>query len=92
MSEIIRPDLIPLIEGLKPYLGNNLGAMADTVLKVVRAVTSEPFKQSVQLVSEAVPKPVTSKANNTIQGFLMNNFSLILFLILVLLFYGDGSW
>lgn len=132
MDNVLSPELIQLIEGLKPYLGYQGKSVAETALKVANALSSQPVRDAYQEVSNLLPQlsekifkpladklarqpekklrlpsketnskneedvvsatPVKTKQTPGIQAFLSNNFSLILFLILILLFFGDGGW
>lgn len=136
MDSVLSPELIQLIEGLKPYLGYQGKSYAETILKVMNALSSQPVRDAYQEVSNILPqlsekiikplsdklgnpsfnrriksssreisRPVTNNEEDTlseipvkaksifdIQELLTNNFSLILFLILILLFFGDGGW
>lgn len=132
MEKVLSPELIQLIEGLKPYLGFQGQSLAETVLKVANALSSQPVREAYQEVSCILPQlsekifkplsekfakppkrglglsaketqakaeedalsktPVKAKQMPGIQEFFTNNFSLILFLILILLFFSDGGW
>lgn len=99
MDNLVRPEIIPVIEGLKPYLGSGGKPLAEALISFFNAITSEPIKQAMQAVSNVLPRKTkritdvkvktVSPTANFIQSLFANNFSLILFLILILLFSGD---
>lgn len=90
-NSVIKPELITLIQGIKPYLGNKGQIVSDGLLSVMQLVTSEQAQQTLQNLDRVLStlgmdgKNVTiSTASGRPVTFSLNS-SFILFLIPILL-------
>lgn len=86
----VNPNVIPLLQGLKPYLASNGQFVTDGILSLIQLLTSDHGKAAVSAVS----KVFTTSGNggkvvtvNTVAGPVTFSLNLVfvLFLILILL-------
>ena len=86
----INPDIVPLLQGFRPYLGVKGQVVTDGLLSLIEVVTSNPGQEAVKTMSKALvtvggeDKTITV---NTAVGPLPLSLNLVftLFLILILL-------
>ncbi len=86
----IDPNIVPLLQGFRPYLGAKGQAVTDGLLSLLEVVTSNPGQEAVKTMSHALTsirgeeKTITL---NTAAGTvtLSLNLVFVLFLILILL-------
>ncbi len=92
-TAVNKPELITLIQGIKPHLGDKGQAVSDGVLSVMSLISSEHGQQTLQNLDRVLSalgmdgKNVTiSTASGRPVAFSLNSsFILILILILLLL-------
>lgn len=91
MSHIpVNPHIIPLLQGLKPYLANNGQVVTDGILSVLQLLSSDHGKEAVATMGKVfTPSGSDGKAVtiNTVTGPVTFSLNLVfvLFLILILL-------
>lgn len=91
MSQIsVDPNLVPLLQGLKPYLSVKSQALADGISSFLQLLTSQHGKEAVSTMSKVFSTPGGSSKSvtiNTVAGPVTFSFGLAfaLFLILILL-------
>lgn len=91
MSNVpINPNVVPLLQGVKPYLGLNGQVVTDGVLSLIQLLTSQPGKEAVYTMSKVFSAPGggdSAVTVNTVTGpvTFSLNLAFTLFLILILL-------
>lgn len=91
MSHIpVNPNIIPLLQGLKPYLAHNGQVVTDGILSLLQLLSSEHGKEAVATMGKVfTPSGSDGKAVtiNTVAGPVTFSLNLVfvLFLILILL-------
>lgn len=88
------PHLIPLLNGVKPYLGAKSRNLADMFTGVVDLLTSNSGKEVISTMSQLlVPKTVSAVHRNPVQSIAPQMFvpAFSLFLILILLIFATGA-
>lgn len=89
-NSLVNPNVIPLLQGLKPYLGNNGQVLTDGVLSLVQLMTSQHGQEAIHTMSKVIAGPNKSDkimTVNTVGGSVTVslNLAFTLFLILILL-------
>lgn len=91
MSSIpINPNVVPLLQGLKPYLGANAQVVSDGVINLVKVLNSPHGQEAVQSLSKVITAPGRGERVFTVDTFagpISFNLGMVfaLFLILILL-------
>ncbi|MHB9094415.1 MAG: hypothetical protein ACYC21_07055 [Eubacteriales bacterium] len=52
---LVKPELIPLLNGLKPYLGSKGQTLADSIMSVVQLLTSQAGQEAFENVAKMLP-------------------------------------
>ncbi len=95
MNHIFGPNIVPLIQGVKPYLNTHLQTTADGVLSLINLLSSPPGQETVKAVSKlfSLPSKNTGITVYSVNGpvTLNINYAFVLFLILILLIF-SGSF
>lgn len=86
----INPNVVPLLQGLKPYIGSNAQAISDSVINMVKLLTSHHGQEAVQSVTKVLTTPGKDERIFTVDTFagpISFNLGMVfaLFLILILL-------
>lgn len=86
----VNPNIVPLLQGLKPYLATDGQVVTDGILSLLQLISSEQGKDAVTTMSKVfTPSGSDGKAVtiNTVAGPVTFSLNLVfvLFLILILL-------
>ena len=87
-NPLFNPDIVPLIQGLKPFLPDNAQYYADGVLRLIDLATSESAQEAAQNLSRMFLLPDNKSITiQTAAGPLTLSLdsAFLLFLILILL-------
>lgn len=91
MSQIpINPNVVPLLQGFKPYLGTKGQVITDGVLSLISLVTSPTGEEAIRTMSRALTAIGGEEKTFTVRTTegpvpLSLNLAFVLFLILILL-------
>lgn len=90
-NNLVSPNVVPLLQGLKPYLGNSGQTLAESVVSLLQLLTSPQGQEAVHTMSKVIGGSGKSDKTFTINtvgggttGFSLN-LAFTLFLILILL-------
>ncbi|KNZ70675.1 hypothetical protein Tfer_0353 [Thermincola ferriacetica] len=80
-SSPLNPNLVPFLQGLKPFLGPKGQNLTDITLNLLKILSSQTTQETVQMLNEAV-----NKNSSAAQGVASPvDYAFTLFLILILL-------
>lgn len=84
------PHIVPLLQGIRPYLGANGQVVSDGILSIIQLLASNPGQEAVRTMSRVFTPPGADDKTitvNTVGGpvTLSLNLVFVLFLILILL-------
>jgi hypothetical protein len=93
----IDPNLLPLLDGVRPYLGSNAQNYADLFASMIKLLTSNSGQEVIATMGRMVKE---STSNTTAADTAKNmgvqaigpNIAFSLFLILILLLFSIGSF
>ena len=86
----INPNVVPLLQGLKPYIGSNAQVISDSVINLVNLLTSHHGQEAVQSVTKVFTTSGKDERVFTVDTFagpISFNLGMVfaMFLILILL-------
>ncbi len=81
MPVTVDPNVIPLLQGVKPYLGSKGQNLADSVLSFLRLISSQAGQETLKVFSTSMNPEIGTQAD----GAWSLNYAFTLFLILLLL-------
>lgn len=89
----IDPNLLPLLDGVRPYLGAKAQGYTDMFKSMVKLLTSNSGREVITTMSRMLNPGQTVTAEGVLQGPVTGmNFAFALFLILILLLFASGGF
>lgn len=89
---LVQPELVPLLQALKPYLGSKGQTVSDGVSNILKLVTSEPGREALNTLDNVLStwgvdgKPISFNTPlGQVQFSMGSVFVLFLILVLILL-------